>query len=109
MGPAGSLVAYRPDTYHRSVDWTEPGHARYMLHVAFKSAPAEWAGYQAWPFKGLTGDWIHFVATASVRQLTALGFPAPGHPYWTATTLDGVAQRYPDLDLDPWREAAAPR
>ena len=105
-GPAGSIVAYRPDVYHRSVDWTAPGHARFMLHVAFKSAPAEWAGYQSWPFKGLTPEWIHFVPTATERQLTALGFPAPGHPYWTPATLDGVAQRYPGLDLAPWREAA---
>jgi hypothetical protein len=105
-GTAGSVVAYRPDVYHRSVDWTEPGQVRFMLHVAFKPAAAEWAGYQSWPFKGLQPEWFHFVNQASVRQLTALGFPAPGHPYWTAETLDGVAQRYPELDLTPWREAA---
>ena len=35
-----------------------------------------------------------------------LGFPAPGHPYWTAQTLAGVAARYPMLDLSPWRDAA---
>lgn len=103
-GPAGSVVAYRPDVYHRSVDWTEPGRVRFMLHVAFKSAPAEWAGYQAWPFKGLRPEWFHFVQGASERQLTALGFPSPGHPYWTEETLAGVAERYPELDLAPWRE-----
>jgi hypothetical protein len=36
-----------------------------------------------------------------------LGFPPPGHPYWTAQTLAGVAARYPMLDLSPWRDAAA--
>jgi hypothetical protein len=102
-GPAGSIVAYAPDVYHRSVDVTEPGRARFMLHVAYKPAGTDWIGYQAWPFKGFSPQWHKFVRQASVRQLTVLGFPAPGHPYWTADTLAGVAARYPGLDMDPWR------
>lgn len=35
----------------------------------------------------------------------AFGFPPPGHPYWTPTTLAGMALRYPGLDLAPWRPA----
>jgi hypothetical protein len=31
------------------------------------------------------------------------GFPPPGHPYWTPKTLTGMQQRYPGLDLTPWR------
>ncbi len=103
-GPAGSVVAYRPDVYHRSVDFTEPGQARFMLHAAFRPAGTEWAGYQAWPFKGYQMAWHQFVAhQARPRQLLALGFPPPGHPFWTAETLAGLADRYPGLDLDPWR------
>jgi hypothetical protein len=44
---------------------------------------------------------------ATLRQLVALGFPEPGHPYWTEETLQGVAARYPRLDMTPWREVAA--
>ena len=51
-------------------------------------------------------SWYRFVQHASERQLTVLGFPAPGHAYWTAETLAGVAARYPMLDLTPWRNAA---
>jgi len=40
-----------------------------------------------------------------VRQLSMLGFPPPGHPYWNEETLAGVAARYPALDLTPWRDA----
>lgn len=105
-GPAGAVVAYRPDTFHRSVDFDEPGQARFMLHTAFRCAGAEWAGYQSWAFKGLTPEWYHFAQGASVRELTVLGFPAPGHPYWTEATLAGVQSRYPDLDLGPWRAGA---
>ena len=34
-----------------------------------------------------------------------LGFPKPGHPYWTPETIAGVAARYPGLDMEPWRSA----
>jgi len=55
---------------------------------------------------GESFDWHRFVGHASVRQLTVLGFPEPGHPYWTAETLAGVGARYPALDLTPWARAA---
>jgi hypothetical protein len=105
-GRAGSVVAYSPDVYHRSVDVTEPGQARFMLHVAYRPAALDWVGYQAWPIKGFSPEWHKFVAQASVRQLTVLGFPKPGDPYWTAATLSGVAARYPGLDMSPWRSGA---
>jgi hypothetical protein len=104
--PAGSVVAYSPDVYHRSVDIAEQGQARFMLHVAYKPAALDWVGYQAWPIKGFSPEWHKFVRQASVRQLTVLGFPKPGDPYWTEATLSGVAARYPGLDMSPWRDGA---
>ena len=102
-GPAGSVVSYSPDVYHRSVDVTESGQARFMLHVAYRPARLDWIGYQAWPFKGFSPEWHKFVQQASVRQLSVLGFPKPGDPYWTDATLSGVGARYPGLDMSPWR------
>ena len=102
--PAGSIVVYRPDVYHRSVDFTDPAQARYMVHVSYRPAAVEWGGYQAWPFKGFSPEWHNFVQQATPAQLTVLGFPPPGHPFWTEETLAGVAGRYPGLDLSPWRE-----
>jgi hypothetical protein len=106
-GLAGSVLAYRPDVYHRGVRMTEPGAARFMLHVSYKPAGSDWLNSFGLPNAGEDLDWYRFVGTATVRQLTALGFPAPGHPYWSAQTLAGVAARYPMLDLSPWRTAAA--
>ncbi len=103
--PAGSIVVYRPDVYHRSVDFVDPSQARFMLHVSYKPAMMEWGGYQAWPFKGFSTEWHNFVQQSTPRQLTALGFPAPGHPFWNPQTLAGVARRYPGLDLSPWKTA----
>jgi len=103
--PAGSIVVYRPDVYHRSVDFADPTQARFMLHVSYKPASLEWGGYQAWPVKGFSAEWHNFVQQATPRQLTVLGFPPPGHAFWTDETLAGVASRYPGLDLSPWEAA----
>jgi ectoine hydroxylase-related dioxygenase (phytanoyl-CoA dioxygenase family) len=104
-GAAGSVLAYRPDVYHRGVRITAPRSARFMLHVSFKPAGTDWLGSQAWPGAAEGMAWHRFANRATVRQLSALGFPPPGHPYWNETTLAGVAARYPRLDMTPWRRA----
>ena len=58
-------MVYRPDVYHRSVDFTDPTQARFMLHVSYKPATMEWGGYQAWPFKGFSMEWHNFVQQAT--------------------------------------------
>jgi ectoine hydroxylase-related dioxygenase (phytanoyl-CoA dioxygenase family) len=104
-GPAGSILVYRPDVYHRGVRMTTPGAARFMLHVSFKPAATDWLGSHGLPNAGEDMAWHRFVPRATPRQLAVLGFPVPGHPYWTEQTLAGVAARYPRLDLSPWRPA----
>lgn len=104
-GPAGSVLLYRPDTYHRGVPITASGTARFMLHVSFKPAGTDWLGSQAWPSSAEGLPWHRVVNHATLRQLLLLGFPEPGHPYWNEETLRGVAARYPSLDMTPFRTA----
>jgi hypothetical protein len=105
-GPAGTVLVYRPDVYHRGVRMTASAAARFMLHVSYKPAATDWLNSHALPSAAEDLAWHRFMERTNERQLTALGFPPPGHPYWTAETLDGVAARYPLLDLSPWRTAA---
>jgi ectoine hydroxylase-related dioxygenase (phytanoyl-CoA dioxygenase family) len=102
---AGSVVAYRPDVYHRSADFTDPTRYRVMLHVSFRHREASWGGYQAWPFRGFSAELTKYVQQATPRQLALMGVPEPGHRYWNEATLAGVQARYPGLDMDPWRKA----
>jgi hypothetical protein len=102
-GPAGTMVAFTPDTLHRGTALTRPGGARYSMHLSFRLAAAEWAQRQAWSDRSHAPAWYRFVEVATPRQLALFGFPPPGHPYWTAEALEGVALRYPGLDLGPWR------
>jgi hypothetical protein len=104
-GPAGSIVAYRPDVYHRSVDVAEPGVRRIMMHASYRLADAEWSQYQAWAFKGFSTEWHNFVQASGPTELALVGFPKPGHPYWTEDTIRRVNARYPGLDMTAWRSA----
>jgi hypothetical protein len=104
-GRAGSVLAYRPDVFHRGVPLSAKGAARFMLPVAFKPAAADWIGFHAFPPRAEDMAWYRFMQHATVRQLTVLGFPKPGDAYWTSDTLAGVAARYPSLDMTPWRAA----
>lgn len=102
-GPAGSVLVYRPDVYHRGVELTAPGAARFMLAVAFKPAALDWVGFHSVQVRAEDMSWDRFMRFATVRQLTALGFPKPGDAYWTDETIAGVQARYPSLDISPWR------
>jgi hypothetical protein len=102
-GPAGTVVAYRIETFHRGTQLTAPRGARYTLHVSFRRADRDWIGRRAWTDAANTDEWMSFVARATPRQLALFGFPPPGRPYWTSRTLDDLATRYPGIDIDAWR------
>jgi hypothetical protein len=104
VGPAGSILAYRPDVYHRGVRMTAPAAARFMLHVSYKPAGTDWLGSLGLPGAAEDMSWHRFMQDTTLRQLSVLGFPPPGHPYWNEATLAGVAARYPRLDMTPWRQ-----
>jgi len=105
-GPAGSVFVYRPDVFHRGVPLEQPRGARFTLNVAFRPAATEWIGFHVFPVHAEDMAWHRFMRHATVRQLTLLGFPQPGNPYWNRETLAGVAARYPELDMTPWRDGS---
>ena len=46
-----------------------------------------------------------YLEELSVEQRACLGFPPPGHVYWTAETVDAVGNRYSAMDMEPYRKA----
>jgi hypothetical protein len=101
-GPAGTVIAFDPGTFHRGTQLTAPRGARYSMHLAFRPSTLQWSQRVGWAASSFTKEWVDFVSRATPRQLQAIGFPRPGHPYWTPETLSGMALRYPGLDLTPW-------
>jgi len=104
-GPAGTVIAFEPGTFHRGTQLTAPRGVRYSMQVGFRPSSLQWGQRVSWAMQSFTSEWVDFVGRATARQLQAFGFPPPGHPYWTPETLAGMAQRYPELDLSPWRAA----
>jgi hypothetical protein len=107
-GPAGTVIAFRPGTVHRGTQLTAARGVRYSMQVGFRPAGLQWGQRVAWAARSYTREWTRFVGRATLPQLRALGFPPPGHPYWTPETLAGTALRYPGLDLSPWRTPDRP-
>ena len=102
VGPAGSLLVYRTDILHRGSDFTAAGRSRFSILVDFQVRGTTWGGKMAWP-KQSPDRWAKFIPQCTVRQRDLFGFPRPGDPYWTTETLAGVAERYPGIDLTPYR------
>jgi hypothetical protein len=102
--PAGSIFPYSIDVYHRGTNMTVPGGVRYAVMACFKKAGDDSIGYHAWPFHH-TKPWHKVFDHATPTQLECFGVQAPGHPFWTATTLARAQSRYPNWDLSPYRDA----
>jgi Phytanoyl-CoA dioxygenase (PhyH) len=102
---AGSLMVYSMRTYHRGSRITATAGARFTQHIVWRRAGYEWMGWRAFPREAREPAFVRFVEQATPRQRTVIGFPAPGHPYWNDDTLDGVARRYPGMDMAPYRSA----
>jgi Phytanoyl-CoA dioxygenase (PhyH) len=102
-GPAGTVIAFNTRTFHRGTGLRRPRGARYSMQMIYRAADAGWGQRMAWAAVSHEPGWYRFVERAAPRQLELFGFPPPGHPFWTEQTLAGMAERYPGLDLTPWR------
>jgi hypothetical protein len=105
VGPRGSLLIYGADVVHRGTEMTLPGGGRFFFNLAYRPAGADWVGANPWPRKGIVPFMTPLIERCTPRQLEVLGFPPPGHDYWDEETLKGAAERYPGLELSPWRAA----
>ncbi len=108
----GSVLFYRHDTWHRGTP-LRPGTRRFAQNLTFRRAGSEWistlhSGW-AWSMYRESQRMERLVAAATVDQRCVLGFPPPGHAYWTPETLDAVEARYGPLgmDMEPYRKASS--
>ncbi len=108
--PADVLL-YRHDTWHRGTP-VRPGSTRVAHNLTFRRADAEWVStlHPGWSWAMYRRSRVmeRLIASASVDQRCVLGFPAPGHRYWTPGTLAAVEARYGPLGFDaaPYRTEA---
>ena len=103
-GPAGSIMPYTIDIFHRGTNMTAPRGHRYAVMACFKRAGDESIGFHAWQFHHMK-PWRRVFEHATPEQLACFGVQLPGDPFWTETTLERAQARYPGWDLTPYREA----
>ena len=100
---AGGLLIFSMSTFHRASEMLSPHGVRFTHHLVYRSARYPFAGYHQWSRFGEKQEMRRFLEQATPRQREVIGFPPAGHPYWTRETLEGVARRYPKMDLGPYR------
>nr|MDJ0868313.1 phytanoyl-CoA dioxygenase family protein [Myxococcota bacterium] len=106
----GTLLLYRHDTWHRGTPLA-PGTMRLAQNLTFRRADSEWISTLhpgwAWAMYRRSRTMERLIAGASVEQRCVLGFPAPGHAYWSRETLAAVAARFGPLGFDatPYADA----
>jgi hypothetical protein len=102
VGPAGSLMIYRTDVFHRGSAFTAPGRSRFAMLVDFQERGWPWTGKMAWPNSGNHPGLADALTRMTPRQRDLFGWPPIGSDYWNPRTLAGVAARYPQMDLTPY-------
>jgi hypothetical protein len=112
-GPAGSILIYKTDVFHRGSDFKGPGRSRFVMPVDFKKRGWRWQNKMAWADHATTRHWKEAMTNMTPRQRDLFGWPPPGDPYWNAQTLSDVGLRYPGLDMSPYAvgvdQAAVPQ
>lgn len=103
--PAGSIVPYSIDVYHRGTNLTAPHGYRYALMSCFKKAGDESIGFHSWAFHH-TKPWRRIFEHATPEQLACFGVQPPGDPFWNDVTLARAQARYPGWDMTLYRKAA---
>jgi hypothetical protein len=103
--PAGTVVAHSIDTFHRGTNLTLKGAHRYTMTIGYKAAGNDQIGFHVWQVSA-ERNWAPILANASPDQLAALGIPRPGDAFWTPRTLALTQARWPDWDMQAWRDRA---
>ncbi len=103
VGPAGSILLYTTDVFHRGSAFADHPASRFMLLSDFSQRGNPWMGKIGWPDRAQRQEWIELVERASPRERELFGFPPVGSEYWNDQTRAEVGLRYPDIDMAPYR------
>jgi ectoine hydroxylase-related dioxygenase (phytanoyl-CoA dioxygenase family) len=101
--PAGSAFIYSMRTFHRGSAMRATEGLRWSHSMAFHTAESRWLGSATFQKAGGSAEMDHFITYATPRQREIVGFPPVADPYWTDETLAGVQDRYPGMDMTPYK------
>ena len=106
----GDILFYRHDTWHRGTPVAQ-GALRLVQNMTFKKASSDWVSvlHTGWAWSLYRPDHgpEKMIAGLDPEQRSVLGFPSPGHEYWTEETVLAVQARYAPfgIDMEPYKTA----
>ncbi|GAB2681989.1 hypothetical protein GCM10027088_72930 [Nocardia goodfellowii] len=89
VGPAGSVLAFAGDVFHRATELVGIHITRRSLKLAIKDIQATWVTYYPGLRVGHEPEWSNFVREASVDELKLLGMHRKLYEYY-----DELLSRY---------------
>ena len=104
----GDIIFYRHDTWHRGTPVTR-GSLRLVQNMTFKKSSSDWISVLhngwAWSLYRSGHGPEKLIARLDPQQRSVLGFPSPGHRYWTPETVAAVKARYGayGIDMTPYQ------
>src|SRR5262249_11114720 len=101
-GPAGSMLIYKTDVFHRGSDFVGEGRSRFVMPIDFTARGWRWNGKMSWPDHADKKGFKEAMVNMTPRQRDLFGWPPAGSEYWNAQTLRDVQARYPGMDMSPY-------
>lgn len=108
IGPAGSILLYTTDVFHRGSAFSGHPRSRFVLLADYCRRGNPWQGMISWPRLATYPGWSEMLGRMTLRERDLFGFPPPGHEYWNEQTVRDVGARYPDIDMAPYRNGQTP-
>ncbi|MEM7364066.1 MAG: phytanoyl-CoA dioxygenase family protein [Pseudomonadota bacterium] len=99
--PAGGLLMYSMRTFHRGTPFLADV-GRIVEFITYAPAAWKWLGITGWSVEAIRPEFREWIEAATPQERELLGFPPPGHAYWTDETREGVSARYPEMDMTPY-------
>ena len=104
-GRAGSALFYSSYLIHAAVPFKNKRKQRAFWTLSMARGDSSRWIKLANPWSGPERQFFQpFWEKTTPRVRALFGWPAPGHPYYTETTLKGLAIQFPNMDLTPYRE-----
>ena len=75
VGPAGSLLMYTTDVFHRGADFDGSKQSRFALLADYQPRGVPWMGKMSWPNHALDDGWIETMVRAAPAERSLFGFP----------------------------------
>ncbi len=105
VGARGSALFYSSYLLHSAQSFENRKKQRALWTLSMCRRDADrWTRFSNPFVYGEREYMLPFITQTKPRVRSLFGWPDPGHPYYTARTLDLLAHAFPGLDSAPYRE-----